>query len=207
LEPLRIVVPSVHFRDWLQVQIARRFGICMGFEFSMPKDFVVDVFRAAGISRAEECDQAAFGVGHPSKNPPNCQNCCRPCRPLDRSAIGSQWRARWLIASTNTRTFVLKMLSKWAGGRDWLEAQSPDERWQRALWSALHQSLESDLGLIPSRLESPGALEKLRVAFPRLTVIGSGSLDPLLVEILARLRASGSRVFVPYRPALPWLSR
>jgi exodeoxyribonuclease V alpha subunit len=54
LQPLRLVVPSVHFRDWLQIQIARRFGICMGLEFSMPQDFVVEVFRAAGIEKAAE---------------------------------------------------------------------------------------------------------------------------------------------------------
>lgn len=45
LVPMRLVVPSVHFRDWLQVQIAKRLGICMGLEFSMPQDFVVEVFR------------------------------------------------------------------------------------------------------------------------------------------------------------------
>ena len=52
--PVRMVVPSVHFRDWLQIGIARRFGICMGFEFFMPGDFVEEVFRAAGIDRAAE---------------------------------------------------------------------------------------------------------------------------------------------------------
>ena len=53
LSPLKVVVPSVYFRDWLQIQIARRFGICMGLEFSMPQDFVAEVFRVAGVQKAE----------------------------------------------------------------------------------------------------------------------------------------------------------
>jgi len=45
LEPLRLVVPSVHLRNWLQIQIARRLGLCMGFEFSMLKEFMVGGIR------------------------------------------------------------------------------------------------------------------------------------------------------------------
>jgi len=51
---VKVVVPSVYFRDWLQIKLARKFGICMGFEFSMPQDFVNEVFVAAGFPKTGE---------------------------------------------------------------------------------------------------------------------------------------------------------
>ncbi|MFM8716590.1 MAG: exodeoxyribonuclease V subunit gamma, partial [Spartobacteria bacterium] len=52
LTPLKVVVPSVHFRDWLQIKLARELGICMGFEFSTPQVFVTEVFSEAHIPKA-----------------------------------------------------------------------------------------------------------------------------------------------------------
>lgn len=202
LEPVRVVVPSVHFRDWLQIQIARRLGICMGFEFSMPKEFVVEVFRAAGIERAEAWTKRRmeWAILEESAADPGLL----PAMPVD-GAIRDRFAMARAVADRFDQYahFRPEMLRRWAEGGDWLPSQSSDERWQRALWEALHRSLAGDHGLIPSRLESPEAREKLGAAFPEIMVIGSGSLDPLLAEILARLAASGSRVAVHI--ALPCL--
>jgi exodeoxyribonuclease V gamma subunit len=200
--PVRMVVPSVHFRDWLQIEIARRFGICMGFEFSMPGDFVEEVFRVAGIERASEWSKRrlAWTILELTSATPEL---------LPALPAGASIRDRFAMARTVADSydqyahFRPEMLEAWAGGGEFLKKNSLDESWQRSLWRSLRDSLGRDPGLIPSRLSDPVAAQKLKAAFLDITVIGSGSLDPLLVEILAHLAHAGSRVDV--RIALPCL--
>ena len=202
LKPVPVVVPSVRFRDWLQIQIARRLGICMGFDLSMPKEFVVDVFRAAGIERAEAWTKRRMEWAILEESASEAG--LLPAMPVD-GAIRDRFAMARAVADRFDQYahFRPEMLFRWTQGGYWLPSQSSDERWQRALWEALHRSFGGDHGLIPLRLDSLEAREKLLASFPEITVIGSGSLDPLLAEILARLAASGSRVAVHI--ALPCL--
>lgn len=201
-QPMRMVVPSVHFRDWLQIEIARRFGICMGFEFSMPGDFVEEVFRAAEIEKAVEWSKRRLAwsiLELATTNTGLLPSLFEGISLRDRFAMARAVADRF----DQYAHFRPEMLETWARGGDFLKKNLNSESWQRSLWRALHDSFGRDPGLIPSRLAHPDAVEKLKAAFPEITVIGSGSLDPLLVEILARLAQAGSRINV--RIALPCL--
>lgn len=195
LQPLHLVVPSVHFRDWLQIEIARRFGICMGFEFSMPQDFVIEAFRAAGIERAAEWSKRRLEWAI-------LERVCAdhellPALPKDASVRDRFAMARAVADRFDQYAhFRPEMLDAWANGREFCKTALEEEKWQRRLWHSLYESIERDAGLIPSRLDEDGVAEKLRAAFPKVTVIGSGSLDPLLMKMLGILSASGSEVCV-----------
>ncbi|MFM8983355.1 MAG: exodeoxyribonuclease V subunit gamma [Spartobacteria bacterium] len=204
LQPLRLVVPSVHFRDWLQLQIARRFGICMGFEFSMPQDFVVEVFRAAGIERAADWTKRHLEWAILEKI------CASPkILPLlpENASIRNRFAMARAVADRFDQYahFRPEMFEAWSQGRGFL--QKPDHRaeeaWQRDLWNKLFEKFGNDPGLLPQRLNNVEAAAKLRDAFRAVTVIGSGSLDPLLMETLHVLSTSG--VGVDIRVILPCL--
>lgn len=195
LQPLRLVVPSVHFRDWLQVRAARRFGICMGLEFSTPQEFVVEVFRAAGIERAADWAKRRLEwaiLEKASGNP-----ALLPLVPGDASV-----RDRFAVARAVADRFDQyahfrpEMLEAWSKGEKFCNAASDAEKWQRELWHSLYESMERDAGLTPSRLHAPGVSGKLLAAFPSIIAIGSGSLDPLLMEILGILAQAGSETSI-----------
>lgn len=200
--PARLVVPSVHFRDWLRIRIARRFGLCMGFEFSMPQDFVVEVFRAAGIERAADWTKRRLEWAILAKmdaNPALVPPMPPGASPRDRFAMARALADRF----DHYAHFRPEMPEAWAGGGEFFDKGVADEFWQRALWRSLHGEFGNDPGLIPSRLGESEARAKILAAFPGITVIGSGSLDPLLVEVLRRMAAFGCGVDVHI--ALPCL--
>jgi exodeoxyribonuclease V gamma subunit len=202
LEPVQLVVPSVHIRDWLQIHIARRLGICMGIRFSMPGDFVSGLFRAAGIVRAagwakRNLEWAVFGK---VCSEPGLLPLLPPGAPIRDAFAAARAVADRFDQYAHFRP---AMLEAWAAGGFFFGNGNPDEHWQRRLWLSLYESFGNDPGPVPSRLGGPDALGKLRAAVPHATVIGSGSLDPLLVESLRRLAAAGTRVEVHL--ALPCL--
>jgi exodeoxyribonuclease V gamma subunit len=91
------------------------------------------------------------------------------------------------------------MIEAWASGKSYLPNHA-EEAWQRGLWAMLHASAKNDEGLLPGRLKASPDLAK---AIPSVLVIGSGSLDPLLVDVLLRLQPCGCEVDV--RIVLPCL--
>lgn len=202
LVPVRLVVPSVHFRDGLRIRIARRFGLCMGFEFFMPQDFVVEVFRAAGIERAADWTKRRLEWAILAKM--DGDPALVPLMPPGASARDRFAMARALADRFDQYAhFRPEMPEAWARGGEFLEKGTADEHWQRALWLSLYEEFGNDAGLVPSRLEDSAARGKIQAAFPKITVVGSGSLDPLLVEVLRRMAAFGCRVDV--HVALPCL--
>jgi exodeoxyribonuclease V gamma subunit len=188
LAPLKVVVPSVHFRDWLQIKLARELGICMGFEFSTPQIFVNEVFEAAGIKKAVEWSKRRleWSVFEHGRNFPGVG--------ADASVRDRFAMAR-LVADRLDQYghFRPEMLEAWSQGRGFLQKPEhrAEEAWQRDLWSKLFEKFGNDQGLLPQRLNNGEAAAKLRDAFRAVTVIGSGSLDPLLMETLHVLSTSG----------------
>jgi exodeoxyribonuclease V gamma subunit len=187
LKPVKVVVPSVYFRDWLQVQLARRLGICMGLEFSMPQDFVKEVFAAADIQKASKWSKRHLewsvfehGLGIPG---------------LDaQSSVRDRFAMSCAVADRLDQYahFRPEMLSRWMQGHFFLKNHDDrtDEAWQRTLWEKLFQEFGNDPCLLPERLQTPEVSAKLEAAFSAVTVIGSGSLDPLLLDILGILSAA-----------------
>jgi exodeoxyribonuclease V gamma subunit len=198
LTPYRVVVPSVHLRDWIQIQIAKRLGICMGFQFSTPQDFVLEVFRTAGIPRAEHwmkrhmewaiLEGASANASLLPAMPPGCSV-------RDRFAMARAVADRF----DQYAHYRPEMIEGWASGKSYLPNHA-EEAWQRGLWAMLHASAKNDDGLLPGRLKVSPDLAK---AIPSALVIGSGSLDPLLVDVLLRLQPCGCEVDV--RIVLPCL--
>jgi exodeoxyribonuclease V gamma subunit len=190
LEALKIVVPSVYFRNWLQIGIARRMGICMGLVFSMPQDFVKEVFEAAGIQKAGEWSKRRLEW--------SVFEHCEGFPGVDAKAAA---RDRFAMARSvadrldQYAHFRPEMIKAWTEGKAF-QQQSDDERWQRALWNKLFEKCGNDPGLLPERLQNADAAAKLKVAFSGVTVIGSGSLDPLLLHILGILSNAGVGVDV-----------
>ena len=160
----------------------------MGLEFSMPQDFVAEVFRVAGVQKAEVWSKRRleWSVFERGQNFPGVGN---------TATVRDRFAMSRLVADRLDQYghFRPEMLSKWMAGQFFLKNQDDrvDEAWQRSLWGMLFQKFSNDPGLLPERLQSPDASAKLAAGWSGVTVIGSGSLDPLLLEILGILSAVG----------------
>jgi exodeoxyribonuclease V gamma subunit len=200
LTPLNVVVPSVHFRDWLQIELARKLGICMGLEFSMAQDFVTEVFKIADNLEAREWSKRCleWSVFEHGQNFPGVGAA---------ASVRDRFAMARLVADRLDQYghFRPEMFEAWSQGSAFL--QKPDHRveeaWQRDLWSNLYEKFGRTPGLLPQLLHDPAAAAKLSEAFNAVTVIGSGSLDPLLMKTLGILSARGVKVDI--RVILPCL--
>ena len=194
---LPVVVPSLAFAESLERGIADRFGICMGCDFVMPGNFVHSV---AGIGCASlwTKDMLAWrvlphwrffaprmGVANPGAR--------------ERFAMARALADRF----DQYGHFRPELIRAWSEGR-WLKARPmPGEDWQRELFGMLSREIEEEHpALFTARIAVEG---ELRAAFaakcPEVLVLGSGSLDPLLIEVLGILADGGTEVTV--RMVLP----
>jgi exodeoxyribonuclease V gamma subunit len=159
----------------------------MGLEFSMPQDLVKEVFAAAHIQKASKWSKRHLewsvfehGLGIPG---------------LDtHSSVRDRFAMSCAVADRLDQYahFRPEMLSRWMQGYFFLKNHHDrtDEAWQRTLWEKLFQEFGNDPCLLPERLQSPEVSAKLAAAWSGVTVIGSGSLDPLLLDILGILTAA-----------------
>jgi exodeoxyribonuclease V gamma subunit len=216
LKPVPVVVPSIQFTDWLQISIARRRGLCMGFEFLMPQRFVE---RALAL---------ADGAEERRENPWSQRNLAwlilphiaeyegrlgvTDASPRDRLALAN------LLADQFDQYahFRPQIVAAWSEGksaagegchsgewraRGWTERDRENEGWQRELWMKVQSAIGGEgqarrhPSLLPEQLwKDADFLASLREAFPRLLVVGTGAFDPLLVRVLKLLEAAGSEV-------------
>lgn len=187
-----VVVPSLTFSDALQSGIADRFGLCMGMEFLMPQDFV---HRAVGPGPESPWAKgrlvwkvlphvAAYagrlGVADPS--------------PRDRFALAG------LLADRIDQYghFRPEMIRRWAAGKWAGDEAAENEDWQRELWGRLRDDLEEIHPALAMQALQRDAAARRAVAerYPDLLVVGAGTLDPLLVEVLQVLAEGGSAIAV-----------
>lgn len=193
-----VVVPSVPFADSLQLHIARRRGICMGLEFLMPQEFLQKVPGPASPGRDSDWSRrrlqwkllpmvepvaATLGVSGPS--------------------LRDQFALAGLLADQLDQYghFRPRLIRQWAAGRNFFPSDAPpeakaQEAWQRDLWAELqavitepHPALE-----LPRVQAEASAMASLRDAFPKLLVIGTGTLDPLLIEVLSVMQSAGCEI-------------
>lgn len=206
LRPIPVVVPSIQLKDWLQVAIARRNGLCMGLDFMTPQGLVA---RVLSLGRPAE---------HPTENPwvksrltwrilPHLEDYLaqlgvRNPAPRDRLALASLLADQFdqyghfrpgIIANWNRQTT--------AAGPKWSLEDRENEAWQRELWERLAREMEAGgQPSLPPALEleefsrNDAFLKALTDAFPELFVLGTGVLDPLLVSVLAVLGKAGCDV-------------
>jgi exodeoxyribonuclease V gamma subunit len=215
-KPVPVVVPSIQFTDWLQTSIAKRTGLCMGFEFIMPQTFIE---RALSIAES---------LSEPRGNPWSKRNLVwrllphipdyaarlgvKDPSPRDRLALAQ------LLADQFDQYahFRPEFIGRWSGGKsaaqsNWSKAEKENEKWQRELWMRIEAEIRDGghpsvhPALRPKVLAgNERFLKELNAAFPTLFVVGTGTLDPLLVEVLKLLASAGCEVEA--HMALPSLS-
>ncbi len=192
--PLSVVVPSLPFSDWLQFQIARKRGICMGLSFVMPQAFIASALAVAGAKKSEawtkpqltwqilphiEKYAAELGVVNPSTR--------------DRFALAETIADRF----DQYGHFRPEMIEKWDTKAPALDSEAQRyETWQRQLWTSLQAKIQERHPAIElARLcDNEEFLQGLRAAFPKLLVMGSGVIDPLLAQMLGLLGKAGCDV-------------
>ena len=190
LKPHPVVIPSIPFGDHLRIKIAEKAGICMGLEFLTPSDFI-HLVTASEKASPWSRDHLVWKI---------LPLVTRFGHHLGIDPAGSSCRDLFAIAGVLADRidqyghFRPSLIRAWSRGES---ALSPDqqhewsrhEEWQRDLFAILkgeigipHPSLKlaEFIGDIPARRSAAQR-------FPKLTVLGSGSLDPMLVEVLSML--------------------
>ncbi len=206
--PIRVVVPSVAFEDNLQIRLADRLGVCMGVDLMMPQDFIrLVTAKESGreseswakeqlawriLSKVHRYETENLGMNNPSGR--------------DRFAMAG------VIADQFDQYahFRPSILEAWARNESF-KLHKPSagaiaaEEWQRQLWQDLNREIAADHPVLrmKSLRNDQAALSAMRKNFPEVLVLGTGSLDPLLVEVLCLLEEAGSDVTV--RVLLPSL--
>lgn len=192
--PLRqpVIIPSLAFADYLQQRLARRFGVCMGIAWLMPRDFI----------------HSAVGPGphSPWHRDPLCWHILTLIENvLPNLGVADDLSQRDRFALAN---LLADRIDQYGHFRpDWIRKWNQTQRgtafsqledWQSQLWRDLRDQLTvSHPALNLQRYFDDSAfLADLKTRYPRLLVLASGNLDPLLVTVLRLLDRAGAEVVV-----------
>jgi exodeoxyribonuclease V gamma subunit len=194
IQPHPVIIPSISFGDHLQLAIARARGLCMGIEFLTASGFLNKVMEKPAGNPWDR-DRLAWRIMPHVKNyAVNLGIDADASSSRDLFAI-SELLADRLDQYGHFRPEMIHAWSQWASGIS-DEAWNSHEEWQRKLWGQLmveDNTPHPALRLLELR-QDIGALGRIASGFPKLTVLGSGSLDPLLVGILKMLSETDSLV-------------
>ena len=190
--PVPVVVPSVQFSDYLQLRIARDCGVCMGFDFLMPQGFIS---RALGDRDDSWSKQRLCWRILPHVSTYAGELGVEETSARDRFAIAGLLSDRF----DQYAHFRPELIRKWlaaGSGKSSAFPESPAEKWQRELWLKLSDEIASPHpALSVERLKTDAEFRsRIVAAFPRLLVIGTGSVDPLLIDVIGLLHESGGDV-------------
>lgn len=193
LKPHPVVIPSIPFSDHLQLAVSGKRGICMGLEFLTPSGFINRVTGREKNSpwSAEhlvwrilpEAESYTAKIGIDAGKP----------------AVRDLFATSGLLADRLDQYghFRPEMIRTWHEGANHLgQASEKDESWQKDLWSILNSSIKAPhpavawKQLAGDSVGMAGIVER----FPKLTVIGTGSIDPMMIEILGALEQAGSDI-------------
>jgi len=192
-----VVVPSLAFGDELRRRLADRFGICMGWRFVTPRDFVHEAVGPGPASPWSAGRLVWAVLPHVEKFAKHLGS--EPVSPRERFALAGS-----LADSLDQYGhFRPGMIRRWARGQ-WAGAAPLDgEDWQRELWT----SVDNDIRAAHPGVGHPALeMERLRGdeeflaglarRFPSVLILGSGSLDPIMVEVAGLLEVAGAGVTV-----------
>lgn len=190
--PHPVIVPSLQFGDLLQSSLADRCGICMGLDFIMPRTFIHRVMKGPE-SRTDSDWSKRRMVWRIFPFVPDFENelGLGAAEPRDRLALAEQVADRF----DQYGHFRPDLIRRWAAGKSAGEDPTAED-WQRNLWKNLRRTTNEPHPAERMELarNNPGILREFARRFPRLHVVGTGSLDPLLVEVLGLLDAAGSEI-------------
>lgn len=191
-KPIPMVIPSVTFADYLQIQLAGHLGVCMGLDLLTPLDFVRRLLNGCSGS-----DWSPIKL-------------CWHLLPLIKrrslnlgfqpdASIRDQFAVACQLADTFDQYahYRPNLIRQW-DSRVLNHTETTSECWQRELWQELNGSLGVEHpAVIAGKCGADGTfLENLANKCPEVVVIGSGAIDPLLIEVLGLLQKAGSKVFV-----------
>jgi exodeoxyribonuclease V gamma subunit len=200
--PLTVVVPSLSFADAWQRGWADLHGVCMGFAFRMPRDFLHELTGRAG-AHAPDVDLLTWRIW-------SCWRAGRAHWTKDETTSREDWLAASGLANLidQYEHDRPEWIAEWADDRSALPGNvatrwRESEKWQRELWREVRgaATAENSVALTLRDWENrlarkPELLHELARDFPEVLVLGTGSLDPLLVRALRCLAAAGSKVDV-----------
>lgn len=194
LRPYPVVIPSIPFSDHLQLAIAEKFGICMGMEFLTPSGFLS---RLTGREMASPWsrDQLAWRIL------PHARDYARQLGiDPDGASARDLFAVSELLADRLDQYghFRPEIIRKWNAGHRSFPGENADEIWQMQLWTTLKDEIGAGSPHPAIALQQLGGDAGFQARanndFPKVTVIGTGSIDPLLVEVLNLLDKAGSEV-------------
>jgi exodeoxyribonuclease V gamma subunit len=192
--PHPMIVPSVAFKDALQLGIAERRGICMGLDLLTSGVFIARVMDKRDDSPWSPEYLAWRILPHARDFAAQLGVDAESASPRELFAVAS------LLADQLDQYghFRPDMIRAWDKGHFFLGNDHANEKWQRKLWTKLKEEIGSD---VPHPAVALGLLkgdkafrDRLQREYLSLTVVGTGTVDPLLVEILALLGEAGCRV-------------
>jgi exodeoxyribonuclease V gamma subunit len=196
LRPQTMVVPSVAFKDHLQTGIARERGICMGLDLPTAAVFVARVTGKKDDSPWSKESLEWRILPHAREFAAQLGVDAANASPRELFTVSS------LLADQLDQYghFRPDMIRAWDEGQFFLGQDHADEKWQRKLWTKLKKEIGKDHphpAVALAHLRQDAAFrERMRREYPSVTVIGSGTIDPLMVEVLKILGEAGSKITV-----------
>lgn len=199
LKPHRVVVPSLSVDDHLRLKVAIEEGICLGIRTMMPQEFIREVLA---VLRG---DESADGTDAWSKERltwrifPKLEGMRREVGlatedPRDRFALACLIGDRF----DQYAHFRPEILKSWSDGKSFFKSQTDHESWQKDLWCAISSEIGTPHPSLSLECTPPGAdqEEKLLQLWPEISVLGTGTLDPLVIRVLKLLDQCGTDVRV-----------
>lgn len=191
-----VVVPSVAFTDYLSLYISQKYGVCMGFEFLTPQKF---------LSRALNQKENPWDKQHLCWHILSHIKTYAPHLGVENTTSRDRFAMANLLADQfeNYGHIRPEIIHSWNQGEIYCipkktasEHEKSNEAWQRELWLELKKDIPvSHPALDFETLRyDPAFTKNLLLKFPKILLIGSGALDPLLVEALALFAEAGSEV-------------
>lgn len=203
-----VVVPSVAFADQLRTWVARRTGVCMGWEFLTSRTLVARALEENDEERWERRNLTWRIL-------PEME---RLTEPGGVFAGAAPWpRDQLALAGLLADQFDQYGTSRPEMIRAWIEGKkvvfrrqagpmAEAESWQRDLFLRLGEVQSHPAIRLLKKKNDAAFLEQLRRQYPRLLVLGTGALDPLLIEVLQVLDGAGVEVSVQVLlPSLAYL--
>jgi exodeoxyribonuclease V gamma subunit len=198
-----VVVQSRGMARWLQLELARRLGVCANVRFPFPKAFVWDVFHALDPAVPEEPDfdpeTLAWRVMRLLPELGRLPEFAPVRSYLERDGDG---RKRYQLAQRIARLlddyaiYRPEMITAWEAGEG--------RHWQAVLWRELRRESKGEhpvtlrercLARLSQITSAPETLP------PRVAVFGISALPPFYVELFDRLSASLDLNFFLLQPA------
>ncbi|MCH8474589.1 MAG: exodeoxyribonuclease V subunit gamma [Opitutales bacterium] len=199
LERKQVIIPNASFGAALERTLSARQGVFMGWDFLVPTQFALRLISQSpsgegGWSEERMVWSILDLLDHLADYGEEV-----PERPLDAFSLARALARQFALYNH----FRPEFLSIWkedgtvlpASGTSMARSQ---EAWQKAIWRQLRERIDTDSpaeALVKWR-KDPAAGQTLARHFPRLLVLGSGALDPLVAEYLKVLASGGSEIEV-----------